>query len=148
MQSFFCIDNIEQCMKGTKRRWVNSRLDGPNVWLVKMGTNLLRKEILDLEYVSFQLPQCVVISPRRLFEMEEFPFDISSYSIPASPNHHPKTRLGKNIRRNKNVPTTKYANTCASFLTLKGYLCQVMMILHLGFGCIIILDSEVPPKVQ
>jgi hypothetical protein len=35
-----------------------------------------------------------------------------------------------------------------SSLTLQGHLCQVTMIPHPGFGCIIILDSEVPPKVQ
>jgi hypothetical protein len=45
-------------------------------------------------------------------------------------------------------PIIKHANNCASFLTLKGHLCKMMMIPHLGFGCIITLDSGVPPKVQ
>jgi hypothetical protein len=80
--------------------------------------------------------------------MEELPFDLSSYSIPTSPNDHPKTRSGKNTQRNKNVPTTKYANNYVSALTLKGHLRKITMIPHPGFGCIIILDSGVPPKVQ
>jgi hypothetical protein len=80
--------------------------------------------------------------------MEELPSDLSSYPIPASPNDHPKIRSGKNIRRNKNAPTTKQANNCASSLTLKGQLRKVTMIPHLGFGCIVILDSGAPPKVQ
>jgi hypothetical protein len=80
--------------------------------------------------------------------MEELLSDLSSYPIPTSPDHHPKTRSGKNIRRNKNAPTIKHANNCASSPTLKGHHRQVTMILHLGFGCIIILDSGVPPKVQ
>jgi hypothetical protein len=117
---FFCNDDIERCVKGTKRRWVKSRPDVPNVWPVKIGTNLSRKEILDLERAGFQLPHRTVISPRRLFGMEEPPSDLSSYPIPASPNEHPKIRSGKNIRRIKNVPTTKQANDCASSLTLNG----------------------------
>jgi hypothetical protein len=55
MEFFFCNDDIEWCVKGTKRRWVKSKPDVPNVWPVKIGTNLSRKEILDLEHVGFQL---------------------------------------------------------------------------------------------
>jgi hypothetical protein len=86
---------------------VKSRSDVPNVWPVKIGTNLSRKEILDLEQAGFQLPQRAVISPRRLFGMEELPSDLSSYPIPTSPEEHPKIRSGKKIRKIKNVPTTK-----------------------------------------
>jgi hypothetical protein len=148
MEFFFCNDDIEHCVKGTKQRWVKSRPDVPNVWPVKIGTNLSRKEILDLERVGFQLPQCAVISPRRLFGMEELPSDLSSYPIPASPNEYPKIRLDKNIWRIRNVPTTKQANNCTSSLTLNGQIWKVTMIPHLGFGCIISLDSGAPPKVQ
>jgi hypothetical protein len=148
MEFFFCNDDIECCVKGTKRRWVKSRPDVPNVRPVKIGANLSKKEILDLEHAGFQLSQRVVISPRRLFGMEELPSDLSSYPIPASPNKHPKIRSGKNIRRIKNVPTTKQANNCASSLTLNGQIREVMMIPHLGFRYIISLDSGAPPKVQ
>jgi hypothetical protein len=148
MEFFFCNDDIKQCIEGTKQRWVKSRPDVPNVWPVKIGTNLSKKEILNLEYAGFQLPQRVVISPRRLFGMEELSSNLSSYPIPATPYDHPKFRSSKNIRRNKNTPTTKHTNSCASSLTLKGHLRQVTMILHPGFGCIITLDSGVLPKVQ
>jgi hypothetical protein len=80
--------------------------------------------------------------------MEELPFDLSSHPIPAFADDYPKTRSGKIIRRNNNAPTTKHANNCTSSLTLKGHLCKVTMIPHLGFGCIIILDSGAPPKVE
>jgi hypothetical protein len=127
---------------------VKSRPDVPNVWHVKIGTNLSKKEILDLERAGFQLPELVVISPRRLFGMEELPSDLSSYPILVSPNEHPKIRLGKNIRRIKNVPTMKQANNCVSSLILNGQIRKVTMILHPGFGCIISLDFRAPPKVQ
>jgi hypothetical protein len=127
---------------------VKSRSDVPNVWPVKIGTNLSRKEILDLEQAGFQLPQRAVISPRRLFGMEELSSDLSSYPIPTSPEEHPKIRSGKKIRRIKNVPTTKQANNCASSLILKGQIRKVTMIPHPGFECNIILDSGTPPKVE
>jgi hypothetical protein len=75
--------------------------------------------------------------PRKLVRMDELQFDLSSHPTPAFPKDHPETRVDKNIQRNKNGPTTIYANNYASFLTLEGHLLQVMMILHLGFGCII-----------
>jgi hypothetical protein len=115
---------------------------------VKIGTNLSTKEVLDFESVGFQLPQRAVISPRRLFGMEELPFDLASFPPPASPNGFPKTRSGKSIRRNNNVPTTKQANNCASSLTLKSDVRKVTMIPHPGFGCIVTLDSRAPPKVE
>jgi hypothetical protein len=115
---------------------------------MKIGINLLKKEILDFESVGFQLPQCAVISLRRLFGTKELPFDLSSFSTPTSPDDYPKTRSRKTIRRNNNAPTTKQANNCASSLTLKDHLRKVTMILHPGFGCIITLDSGAPPKVE
>jgi hypothetical protein len=56
MEFFFCNDDIERCVKSTKRKWIQSRLDIPSIWLVKIGTSLSKKEILDLESVGFQLP--------------------------------------------------------------------------------------------
>jgi hypothetical protein len=104
--------------------------------------------MLDLESTGFQLPQCVVISPRRLFRMEELPFNLASFPTPTFPHEFPKTRSGKSIRRNNNAPTTKQANNCASSLTLKGHIHKVTMIPHPGYGCIITLDSGALPKVQ
>jgi hypothetical protein len=148
MEFFFCNDDIERCVKGTKRKWVQLRPDIPSIWPVKIGTSFSRKKILDLKSAGFQFPQRAVISPRRLFRKEELPFDLSSLPTPASPNEFPKTRSGKSIRRNYNAPSTKQANNCASSLTLKGQICKVTMIPHPGYGCIVTLNSGAPPKVQ
>jgi hypothetical protein len=148
MEFFFYNDNIERYVKGTKRKWVQSRPDIPNIWPVKIGTNLSKKEILDLESAGFQLPQRTVISPRRLFGTKELPFDLSSLPTPTSPNKFPKTKLDKSICRNNNAPSTKQANNCASSLTLKGQICKMTMILHPRYGYIVTLDSGPPPKVQ
>jgi hypothetical protein len=145
---FFYNDDIEHCVKGTKRKWVQSRLDIPSIWPVKIGTNLSKKKILDLESTGFQLPQRAIISPRRFFGMDELPFDLASFPTPASADDIPKSRSGKSIRRNNNAPSTKQANNCASPLTLKGQICKVTMIPHPGYGCIVTLDSGAPPKVE
>jgi hypothetical protein len=63
MQFFFYNDDIEYCVKGTRRKWIKSRPDVPNIWPVKIGTNLSRKEILDLENAAFQLPQRIINHP-------------------------------------------------------------------------------------
>ena len=104
MEFFFCNDDIERCVKGTKRKWVQSRPDIPSIWPVKIGTNLSKKEILQLESAGFQLPQRAVISPRRLFGMEELPFNLTSFPSPANADNFPKSRSGKSIRRNNNAP--------------------------------------------
>jgi transposase-like protein len=53
MQFNFWNNDIEQCLKGTRRRWVKSMPKVPNIWPVKIGTNLSRKEILDLKNAGF-----------------------------------------------------------------------------------------------
>ena len=119
MEFFFCNDDIERYVKGTKQKWIQSRPDIPSIWLVKIWTNLSKKKILDFKSVGFQLPQRAVISPRRLFGMEELPFSLASFSTPANTNDCPKTKLGKSIRRNNNAPNIQQANNCVSALTLK-----------------------------
>jgi hypothetical protein len=53
MEFFFCNDDIERCIKGTRRKWVQLRPDIPSIWPIKIGTNLSTKEILDLESTGF-----------------------------------------------------------------------------------------------
>ena len=103
MKFFFCNDDIERCVKGTKRKWVLSRPDIPSIWPLKIGTNLSKKEILHLESAGFQLPQRAIISPRRLFGMEELLFSLASFPTAANADDFPKTRSGKSIRRNNNA---------------------------------------------
>jgi hypothetical protein len=135
-------------LKGTRRRWIQSKPDVPSIWPVKIETNLSRKEIPDMKNAGFQLPQHAIISPRRFFEIEELPFDLSSYPTLASLDDYPKTRSSKIICKNNNAPTTKHTNNCASSLTLKGHLRKVTMILHPGFGYSVTVDSGIPPKAQ
>ena len=148
MEFFFYNNDIKRCIKGTKRKWVQSRPDIPSIWPVKIGTNLSKKKILQLESASFQLPQRAVISPRRLFGMEELSFTLASFPSPANADDFPKTRLGKSICRNNNAPNIQQANNCASSLTLNGQIHKVTMIPHPRYGCIVTLDSGAPSKFQ
>jgi hypothetical protein len=81
MEFFFYNDDIERCVKVTRPKWVQLRPDIPSIWPVKIRTNLSKKEILDLESAAFQLTQCAIISLRRLFEMEELPFDLLHFPL-------------------------------------------------------------------
>jgi hypothetical protein len=80
--------------------------------------------------------------------VEELPFNLASFSTPASADESPETRSDKSIHRNNNTPTTKQANNYASSLTLKGHIRKVTMIPHPGYGCIVTLDSRALSKVQ
>jgi hypothetical protein len=148
MQFYFCNDDIERCVKGSKRKWVLSKPEVPSIWPVKAGTNLTPKEILELQNAGFRLPQRVEISPRRLFGNHDLPDDVSGFQVPEFPANQPGTRSGKKIRRNPNAPTTKQANNCASALILKALVRQVTMVPHPGFGCIIKIDSGTMPIVE
>ncbi len=75
MQFFFCNDDIDRCVKGSKRKWVVSKFEIPSVWPVKLRTNLSPKEILDLQTVGFCLPQRLKMSPHKLFGNH----DVASY---------------------------------------------------------------------
>jgi hypothetical protein len=84
MEFFFCNDDIERCVKGTKRKWVQSRPDIPSIWPMKIGTNLSKKEILDFESAGFQLSQRAVISLR---------------SFPSTSLHSPLQLLQMTVQR-------------------------------------------------
>jgi hypothetical protein len=78
MQIFFCNDDIECCMKDTRWKWIMSKTDVPNNWLVKIGTNLSRKEILDLENANFSYHSVFAClqrdsSGRRSFHLTSLP---------------------------------------------------------------------------
>jgi len=73
---------------------------------------------------------------------------VSAYCIPCLPNEHPKMWLGKTIHQKPKAPTIKHANNCASTITLKVCICQVTMVPHPGFGCIVCLDFGLEPTIE
>jgi len=97
IQGFFCNNNIEWCIEGTRQKWMLSIPLVPPIWLVKLGTKLLKAKIPSLEAVGFQLLQCQVISPRRLFSGEAGIELVRAYLVPSSPNKHPPNSASKVI---------------------------------------------------
>ena len=66
---WFCSNDIERYVKGTKHSWV---LDWPqvlDVWLVLSGTNLTRHETLLLQDARFKLQKHLSMSPRHVFTL-------------------------------------------------------------------------------
>ena len=74
--------------------------------------------------------------------------DLKAYPPPENPSDHPKTRYGKNIRRNLQAPTTKHHNSCASTLSVVGRICKSLMVPGPTLGCILNLESRSISKVS
>jgi hypothetical protein len=92
---FFSSDDIDWCVKGTKRKWVakhsaDQKMPSiPDVWPVKLGTNLKLTKILALEAAGFQLPHKKPVSPRRLFSFAPPPANLSAVPVPAEADRYP-----------------------------------------------------------
>ena len=151
---YFCSDDIERCVKGSRRKWVvpysrqQERPTIPDVWPVKLGTNLKQSEILALEAAGFQLPQKVPVSPRRLFSTEKPPANLDTVPVPADADRYPGKREGKIVKRITGRPNPQQRLALGSSESLKARLHAVTMIPHPGHGCIIALDSGTPPDVK
>jgi hypothetical protein len=139
---------LRDVLRVQKKRWVVSVPNVPDVWTVKLGTNLTCKEILALENAGFRLPQRKEMTPSRIFQDHPLPLDLANHTTPAYPDEFPTRRSGKLIRRNKKAPSAKHANNCASALSLKAKVHKLCMLPALALGCIVSLDSGTPPKVQ
>lgn len=141
----FCSDDIDRCVKGTFRQWVETRPDSiPDVWPVKRGTNLKRREILGLERAGFQLPQREEISPRKLFQdTSDANANLSMYKDPTNPDHVPTSRFEKKLKRRK-APTTDQLLKWASALAVKATFKNRTLVPAPGLGCIIHLEVQKP----
>ena len=150
---FFCLDDIEKCVKGRRRKWAVSyyaQQERPNildVWPVKFGTNLKQCEIMALEAVGFQLPQKVLVSPKRFFSTTSSPANLVSVPILADADMYHGKREGNIIKCTATCPNPQQRLSMGSSDSLKARLRSVVMIPHLGYGCIIALDSMTPPSM-
>jgi hypothetical protein len=150
---FFCSDDIERCVKGTRRRWVAKYSKDqemppiPEVWPVKLGTNLNLTEIRALEAAGFQLPKKIPVSPRRLFSAAPPPANLKSVPVPAQADRYPGKRDGKMVKRTATRPNPAQRLSMGSSDSLKARLRSITMIPHPGHGCIIGLDSGIAPAI-
>jgi hypothetical protein len=64
---WFCPNDIERCMKGTKCSWTIDWPQVPDVWLVLSGTNLRRQETLLLQDAGFKLQERPSMSSWHMF---------------------------------------------------------------------------------
>jgi hypothetical protein len=136
---WFCPDDIERCVKGSKRSWVLDWPQVPDVWPILSSTNLTREETILLQDAGFKLQERPSMSPRRMFVLSNhFEAPIFDHPDPPNPNVHPSTRNSKSVRRNANAPTAEYRN-------IKRTVFGVTVLPFLGLGAIISLESGVEP---
>jgi hypothetical protein len=149
MPFFFCNNDIERCVKGTIRKWVQSKPAVPEIWPVKLGTNLTSEEVLALEHAGFRLAERPPLAPHELFsEFDLGVIDFNVYPRPESPEEYPKRRFGKNIRRTSNAPTTKHSNMIASTQHFQGKVLQITMLPSPALGSIIRFESSQRSKAS
>ena len=105
MKFFFCSDDIERCIKGSRCKWVipysdtQERPPIPTIWPVKIGTNLTCSKIVALGNAGFQLPQRERVPLNQSFNSFALPMDFLSLQVLENPNHFPGTRKSKSVRR-------------------------------------------------
>ena len=148
MQFFFCSDDIERCIKGSRRKWVipysdtHERPPIPTIWLVKIGTNLICSEIVALENTRFQLPQRERVPLNQSFNNFALPVDFSSLQVPENPDHFPGTRKSKSVRQSNVGLSSKQLLSINSAMALEASISEVTMIPQPGFGCIIFYSQK------
>ena len=139
---WFCPDDIDRCVKGTKRRWVLDWLEVPEVWSVLSRTNLNREETLLLQHAGFCLQERPVLSPRRLFNMSKiFNPIVYDHPLPKNSEVHPTLRNNKAIRRIANAPTAEHRNKWESASNITGKILGVTLLPLPGLGAIVELET-------
>ena len=133
-QFFFCSDDIERCVKGSRHKWIipysdiQERPPVPTIWHVKIGTNLTCSEIVALENAGFQLSQRERIPLNRSFNNFALPMDFSSLQVPKNLDRFPGTRKSKCVRRSNTGPSSKQLLSINSAMALEASILKVTMI--------------------
>jgi hypothetical protein len=135
---WFCPDDIEHYVKGSKRSWVLDWPQVPDIWPVLSGTNLTHEETLLLQDAGFKLQERPSMSPWRMFALSNlFEAPIFDHPGPPNPDVHPSTRNSKSVRRNANAPTAKHRNKWESAHNIKRTVLGVTVLPFPGLGAII-----------
>ena len=151
MQFFFCSDDIERCVKGSRHKWIipysdtQERPHVPTIWLVKIGTNLTHSEIIALENAGFQLPQRERVPLNRSFNYFVLLVEFSSLQVPENPDHFPGTKKSKCVQQSNIGPSSKQLLSINSAMALEASILKVTMIPQPRFGCVISLQSKPSP---
>jgi hypothetical protein len=143
---WFCPNDIERCVKGSKCSWVLDWPQVPDVWPILSGTNLTHEETLLLQDVGFKLQERPSMSPRCMFTLSNL-FEAPVFDQPGPPNPdiYPTTRNSKSFRRNANAPTAEHRNKWESSRNIKGTVLGVTVLPFPSLGAIISLKSRVEP---
>ena len=99
-----------------------------------------------MQDAGFKLQEHPSMSPRRMFKLSNrFEALFSDHPSPANPNIYPTTHNSKSIWGNANAPRVEHCNKWESVCNIKGMVLVVTVLLFLGLGAIILLESRVEP---
>jgi hypothetical protein len=146
MDFWFCPDDIERCVKGTKRSWVLDWPQVPDVWHILSSTNLTCQETLLLQDAGFKLQERSLMSPQHMFTLSNlFEAPVFDHLGPPNPDNYPITRNSKSIRQNANASTAEHHNKWKSIRNIKGTVFGITVLSFPGLGAIISLESGIEP---
>ena len=131
----------------TKKKKKNHVLDRPivpNMWLVKIGTNLTRGEVLALEDVGFQLQQGEAFPPCcKLSTIAILPILELQFCMPPNPYAHSTSRLSKTMCCNLTTVMADYKNKWENIGLMDDYyVVGITAISYPTFGVIINIASK------
>ena len=134
MQFFFCSDDIERCVKDSRRKWIipysdtQERPPVPTIWPIKIGTNLTHSEIVALANAGFQLPQRERVPLNLSFNNFALLVNFSSLQVLENQDHFPETRKSKCVQRFNTGPSSKQLLSINSAMALEASVLKVTMI--------------------
>ena len=152
MQFYFCTNDIERCVKGSRRKWVvpfsnnEDRPPIPLTWPVKVGTKLTRQEIGHARECRFPTPTERAHYSNSPFQHLRSSYDLSGVPIPSNPDSYPSVRKSKTVRQSANQPSSKQMQVVGSAIAMQACILRVTMIPQPGFGCIVTLQSKSSPR--
>ena len=89
---WFCPDDIKRCLSGSIKKYVLNWPILPNMWPVKISTNLSKDKVVTFEDVGFQLQQREVLFPRcRFSTIAIFPIPHSHFLYAIKTGRSPYT---------------------------------------------------------
>jgi hypothetical protein len=146
MDFWFCPNDIERCVKGTKCSWIIDWPHVPNVWPILSGTNLTLQETFLLQDAGFKFQERLSMSPRHMFTLSNlFEAPFFDHLGPSNPDIYPTTQNSKSIWRNANAPTAEHRNKWESTCNIKGTVLGVTILPFPSLGAIISLESKIEP---
>ena len=140
MDFWFCPNDIEYYMKGTKLPWIINWLQPLDVQPILSSKNPTHQKTLLLQDAGFKFQDCPPMLPQHVHFFEAPIFD---HLGPPNLDIYPTTGNNKSIRQNAYALMFEHCNKWKNACNIKGMVLGVIILPSPRLGAIILLESEV-----